>query len=240
MISPYQLGAYNRVCPDKPLFFLPHLIPTTDYETLMKRKAGNKKAICSQIQAENYFFSSTRHFWAGSKARMADNKGNDIIMKAFAEYLRLSGRSTTKLVLVKKGPAVENSQSLARDLGLSGRVVWLDEMPRAELNTYYDGASVCFGQFGTPVVTNAGIEPLCHAAACVSYFGQAIPEVPFYKESPPIMNSKDPHEIGRKVTEWMENPQALLELGFRSWRWAKDNCSEERFVASFLEAFRSA
>jgi hypothetical protein len=237
MIAPYQFEAYRKICPGKSLFFLPHLLSIEDFATLRMKKEESRAMICARLRAHNFFFSSTRHFWAGRKAGQADNKGNNIILESFAEYLRRSGRSMTKLVLIKKGPDVGASRALAEELGIADRVVWLDQMPRGDLNVYYQGASVCFGQFGTPVVTNAVVEPLGQASACVSYYGEDSSSVPFYKDPPPVMNAKDPANIGRTLADLMADEMRVSELGFKSWRWAKEQCSEERFVNAFRESF---
>jgi hypothetical protein len=110
-------------------------------------------------------------------------------------------------------------------------------MKRAELDQYYQGAGLCFGQFGTPVLTFATLEPMAQANVSISAFERIEPRVPFYPENPPIFKSKEPRQIAEFMAQIMANPQQYADLCQRSWEWIKENCSEERFVAAFVKSF---
>jgi len=237
MIAPYQIDAYNQICPDKKLFHLPHFLKILDYKILLQKKTENRKIICKGIKAKNFFFSSARHVWAGNLSDASDNKGNDIILKSFEKYLKLSNDCDTKLILIKKGPDVEASKSLAQSLSIDKYIIWVNEMNRGELDKYYQAAIMCFGQLRTPVITFSVVEPLANGTICVSFFEDNNSKVPFYKEKPPIFNSKDPDEIANFICKLMSNKDYYTELCYKSWCWIKDNCSEEKFVESFLELF---
>jgi hypothetical protein len=237
MISPYQKRALNQICSDKKIFFLPHFLEVSDYNELLQKRIKNKKIICKKIQAEHFFFSSTRHVWAGNLKSESDNKGNDIILKSFKQYTKIVKDHNAKLILVEKGPDIESSKSLARELNIDKYIVWLTEMRRGEISRYYQGASICFGQFGTPVITFAALEPLANACVCTSFHEANNSEVPYYSEMPPLFNSKDPDEIAFFISKVMADETYLNELCYKSWVWAKNNCSEENFVESFIKLF---
>jgi len=171
---------------------------------------------------------------------MSDSKGNDVLFHAFAKYLRLSKDRRSKLVLVKKGHDVEHSRSLARSLRIEGSVEWLDEMKREELNKYYQGASICFGQFGASVINFSLLEPLANASICVSFFNETISPLPYYKTIPPVFNSREPQKIAEFMIRTLRNEEIYNDLSYNSWLWVKENCSEEKFVESFLGLFREA
>jgi glycosyltransferase involved in cell wall biosynthesis len=236
MISPYQLPAYQQVCPEKPLFFLPHFFKIEDLDTLGRKKQVSREAVGAKIGARRFFFSSTRHVWSGPYRQSADNKGNDVILRSFQKYLDLSRDEETKLVLVAKGPNVSSSRLLAQEIGITPQVVWVGEMKRAELDQYYQGAGLCFGQFGTPVLTFAALEPLAQANVSISAFARIDPRVPFYPKDPPIFKSQDPEEIGAFMGQLVADPRRYAELCRQSWQWIKENCAEERFVAEFVKS----
>lgn len=238
MIAPYQLPALERICPGKRLFFFPHFIDVKDYDKLSAGKTESRKAICAETGTDYYFFSAARHYWAGPRRHVADNKGNDTVLKAFAEY-RKAVSERVKLVLVNKGPDVEASRKLARELGIEGDIVWVNEMSRDKLERFYLGASACFGQFGTPVVSFAVLEPMAQATPCISYHEEVPAGVPFYGELPPMINSRDPGEIASQLVRLMSDAEYRADLEYQSWRWVKDNCSEEKFVESFLNIYES-
>lgn len=239
MISPYQIEAYNKICPKKKLFFLPHFIKTVDYQLLVQQKAENKKRICKEIQAKHFFFSSVRHVWTGYLKDESDNKSNDIILNSFAMHVKTTGGYDSKLVLVEKGSDVEASKSLARNLKIDKYIVWVNEMRREELEKYYQGATMCFGQFGTPVLTFAAIEPLSNATPCVSFFKEEGLNVPFYKEMPPALNNRNPNDITEFMSKLLADNNYYENLCYKSWQWVRNNCSEEKFVESFVKLFEN-
>ncbi|HEX8948303.1 MAG TPA: glycosyltransferase, partial [Dissulfurispiraceae bacterium] len=235
MIAPYQLELLHAVAPGKSMFFLPHFIKTGDYRSLVRKKEESRKIICDRIGAKRFLFSSVRHFWAGRHGAAADYKGNEIALRGFDAYLHGSKAYDTKLVLVAKGPDVEESKTLARELGIDENVMWVGEMRRDELEQYYQGASVCLGQFGTPVLTFAALEPLAYATACVSYFADGGTAVPFYRRLPPIKNTNKPEEIAGLIQGILQTGSS--ETGRESHEWLREHCSEERFVSAFVEVF---
>lgn len=240
MIAPYQFKTLMKVSLNKEIYFLPHPLSILEFSELQKQRKENRESICKEVEAEEYFFSSTRHVWAGPSGKMSDNKGNDVVFHAFAKYLRLSKDRRSKLVLVKKGDDVEHSRSLARSLGIEGSVEWLDEMKREELNKYYQGASICFGQFGTSVINFSLLEPLANASICVSFFNETNSPLPYYKTIPPVFNSREPQLIAEFMIRTLRNEEIYNSLSYNSWLWVKENCSEEKFVESFLALFQEA
>lgn len=239
MISSYQFKDCRALCPETQLFFLPHLIHIEHYEALSKKKIESKEKICRSIGAERFFFSSTRHFWSGKNKAFTDCKGNDVILYSFMSYLKISGDRTSKLVLVKKGPDVIETQRLAQKLGLSNYIVWIEEMPRDDLLIYYQGASMCFGQFGTPGLTYAAVEPLSNGTPTVTFISNENIKIPFYGVVPPIFNSIEFKEIGNFMNRITRDESYASKTSYDSWLWAQENCSEEQFVKSFVKEMAS-
>ncbi len=234
MIIPYRLDTYQQLCPAKRLFFLPHLMNVMEYKELCKEKVESKKKICGAIGAENFFFSSTRHLWSEKNSSFADYKGNDIMLYSFSHYLKISTDKNSKLILIRKGPDVEKSEELIQELGIHNYVVWINEVRRDELWAYYQGASMCFGQFGKPALTYVVVEPLSNASPCISFVGNNDTNAPFYNTIPPILNSKDLEEIVHFISKITSDIDYASSISYNSWLWAKENCSEERFVKTFL------
>jgi glycosyltransferase involved in cell wall biosynthesis len=240
MISPYQFERLKRICADKNKFFLPHYFKTVDYQKLLQQKTQSKKILREQIFTERYFFSSTRHVWCGSLRDMTDNKGNNIMLNSYAIFKKISRDDPSKFVLINKGPDVESSKLLSRSLGIENNVIWIDEMKRDELDRYYQGATLCFGHFGTPVITYAALEPLANGTISISFSNDNDPSVPYYKEKPPIFSSKDPKEIAEFMVRILARSEDYEGLLYKSWLWIQNNCSEEKFVESFLTIFQKA
>jgi glycosyltransferase involved in cell wall biosynthesis len=239
MVSPYQIKALKEIFPDKNLFFLPHFFKVTDYSILLREKEVNKRLICEKIEADRYFFSSARHCWTGHWKRMPDYKRNDVILQSYATYLSFVKNDHSKLVLVKKGPDVEASKYLSKKLEIEKRIIWVDEMKRDELDQYYQGADLCFGHFGTPVLTYAVLEALKNGTISISYSIEDASGLPFYIENPPIFNSKSFESIAEFMGDILNDQTRLSQQSYQSWSWIKRNCSEEKFVESFRSLFKN-
>ncbi|MBU1042440.1 MAG: glycosyltransferase [Proteobacteria bacterium] len=236
LIAPYQKPALDRVAPGKPLFWLPHFFPVLSHEVTLTFKTNARQTVYEAIGPGRFLFSSTRHVWCGALSKQADNKGNDIILKAFQSYVQRTGDLELRLVLVLKGPDIEATQKLAVDIGLTRQIVWVDQMPRPKLYAFYAAAEVCFGQFGTPVLTGAALEPLAQATPAISSFTTET-AVPSYSVAPPIFNSNNPERIGEHLSAILHSPREYARLSFNSWQWSNSSTSEENFVKHFSAEF---
>lgn len=239
MIAPYQLNALDKVCKHKKKFFLPHLIQAEAYETVLMAKKLARQELQVRHHAENIFFSVVRHYWKGARSAWSDNKGNDKIVRAFALYLEKTNFKNDKLLLIEKGPDVIESKKLAQSLGIDRWLVWLPEMKRSDLQIYLSGATACLGQFGTPVLTYAQLEPLAWATPCISYYGEVNNRVPFYDSRPPIVQAKTAEEILAAMLFISTNHDKAEQFSNMSWKWINENCSEKFFVEQFSKAMRT-
>lgn len=237
LISPYQRPVLDRIRPGAPLFFVPHVMPVGEWQGLRERAAADAQELGARIGATAFVFSAVRHVWAGALAALPDNKGNDVAIRAFAAGLWGDAARGVKLVLVSKGPDVAASAQLIRELGIAERVVWLEEMPREDLFRWYRGAALCLGQFGTPALNFSVVEPLSQATPCLSYELPPHPGVPWYPTPAPGRVGRDPGELGREIARLLRDPAALAALARESWCWAREHCSEERFVERFRTLF---
>lgn len=106
-------------------------------------------------------FHPVRQFYLRSN-RSRYQKGNDTLIKGYAKYLR-QGASSSKLILVRKGPQADitASERLISELGISDRIEWVPEMTNIEIREFLalDNVIVC-DQFGkTPIsIGNLGRE----------------------------------------------------------------------------------
>lgn len=239
MIAPYQHEALQRISPDHELFFLPHIVPTDGFEQILKKKSSIGGSLRHKFGASHLFFSSTRHYWGGIARSRSDNKGNDVILRAFAKYRARTKSKSPKLVLVRKGPSVESTARLAASLGIEGDVIWIDEARRDELDAYYLGADLCFGQFGNPVLAFSAIEPLACATPVASFIGSRDEQVPLYDNAPPLCNSMDHDVIAEFMRDAIEDETKRQNLCFDSWSWANQNCSERAFARKFIDQMPS-
>jgi hypothetical protein len=237
-IAPYQYNAYKKIVKNKKLFFLCHVFQLNEFDALSQLKKKCKMILQLQYKADHVFFSSTRHVWHGFYSALAENKGNDIMVSAFYEYLNLSKNYNDKLVLIRKGLQAFKTLEWVKELGIETNIIWIEEMKRDALVDYYRGADICFGQFGTPVLAYSALEPIAQATPTISSFMDGNENgVPFYKENPPIFNSKSPQKIAHYIYDLMNNRTQYQQVSFNSWTWIKKNCNEKVFSNLICESF---
>jgi glycosyltransferase involved in cell wall biosynthesis len=145
------------------------------------------------------------------------------------------------LVFVKKGRDVDATIKLVEELRLTRRVVWVDEMKREQLFTFYNAALIVFGQFGTPVFAFSALEPLTQATPCISYFLDGLTEgVPFYDSAPAIFISKDPDVIADYLARLMSNKDIYKKACHDAWLWIENNCLETVFAESLTSTLNNS
>ena len=99
-------------------------------------------------------FSHARHYWCRRpedpwSMRMGFLKRNDLLIRAFAEYLKLTRRSNPLLVLLTYGSDVDDSRRLIAELGIASSVLWLPTMPRRNFAYLMEAADFVVGEFNT-------------------------------------------------------------------------------------------
>lgn len=175
-------------------------------------------------------FSPTRQFWKLSHSLdYGDGKGNDLLIKGFARYVKNAGRRDVGLVLFEYGDDVPASKQLIADLGIGDQVHWFPTMPRREVmygaaladvgadqfpgrdqNGAYGGAAIELMSLGKPV------------------FGQLFysPEE-FRRRSglamPPLLNAVSFEQLADVLGELVDSPQTVAELGRQSRQWMLDS-----------------
>lgn len=82
-----------------------------------------------------------------SEAWKKENKKNDLLLYAFAEFIKLRPGSSALLLMVEYGPDVEFTKKLATEIGLQHHIYWLPQMDRRELLWLLTRVSVGVGEF---------------------------------------------------------------------------------------------
>ena len=168
-------------------------------------------------------FNHCRQLWK-TLIDEASFKGNDIIIKGFAQYLKKS-RKKAALVLFEYGPDVQNSQRLINELGIQKNTIWLPKMPRKEIifglslsdfgsdilvPIYWsttNGTSAEVMMSGKPLFKNLPITPEEHKKFMLGR--------PF----PPILNVSSPEEIAHHLLRYESNPEPYKQLGKKAKEW---------------------
>jgi glycosyltransferase involved in cell wall biosynthesis len=101
------------------------------------------------IKGKKVFFSHIRHCWVLGNSQF--QKGNDKIIKAFADYCKQY--SDTILVLFQYGVDVDASKKMIDELGIAGHVIWMPLMDRKYILYMLKHADLCIGEIADSFVT---------------------------------------------------------------------------------------
>lgn len=176
-----------------------------------------------------------------SVGRLIELKGTDYLIRAFAGVLLKFPKA--KAIIIGAGPRKNHLLKLTRDLQLEENIVFMDEMPPAELIKYYSLADV----FVLPSITSKTGETegfgvvLLEAMACgLAVVGGdvgGIPDIIKDGETGLLARPRDPQDLGNQIIRLLSdvnlqekvilNAQRLINTKF-SWEVIAD-----RFIATY-------
>ena len=199
--SAHRLGLENTV-------FIPHPVDETKYTP----GPSPFRAELGLAEGDRLLLSPSSQTW--------QLKGNDALLRGFAEYLR-SGDGAV-LVLTDWGPDVDRSRALARELGIEDRLRWLAPLPKLRLIEAYRAADVVLDQF--VLGTFGAIAPEAMACGCpvVMAFDPAIHEWCF-PQLPPVVAAREPGEIAAALTRLLGDDVERARVGAAGRRWVEEH-----------------
>lgn len=119
------------------------------YTENYKEKSINFKML-NEIRKKYSFlvFQHSSQDWS-NRGAFKENKGNDILIKAFANYLSCGNyKEDSALLLVEYGYDLNKSKELVNSLGIENNVIWLPKMYRKDLMAAIDISDICVGELG--------------------------------------------------------------------------------------------
>jgi len=183
-------------------------------------------------------FSFTRFMWKGPfppGRSEYENKGNDIMLKGIALFLKNYGKPLD-IHFIEKGLHIQESKELIDSLGFSDMVTWHKEMPFKELQAHIIKSDVVFEQLGNHYVSG-GLYAMLLGRPVI---GNARPEIfePLLKEPTPICHAL----TAADVCDWLQKltaDKALLHnIGVSSRAYVLkhfDIKNETLFFKNFIE-----
>jgi len=167
-----------------------------------------------------------------------DFKGSDVMIRGLGLFWRRHG-IPLDIQLVRKGRHVAETVELVNQEGLGDQVSWNDEMTQAEVWRQYALSDVVFEQFGSGLVTMAGLEAM--AAGC-PVIGNGRPEIieSLVGEKSPICQAVDPCGVCAQLESLVFDRRKREEVGRVSREWVLRHFAPERAAELILKKFASA
>lgn len=114
-------------------------------------------------------FSHVSHFPIDSFA--FGIKRNDILLRAFAHYIKVNPNHGSVLILLEYGEGVTISKKLLNELGIEDKVLWLPKMERKEIMQLIEFIDLGASEFGGYIWGGTGWEFLSKGKLFIHYTG---------------------------------------------------------------------
>lgn len=156
------------------------------------------------------FFAPSRHEW---NKDYVTYKGNDMLIKAFARFIKNTEKNIL-LLLTKKG-GFNKAKKLISNLRIEDHVEYFDALPKKEFYEYLSVKNfVVFDQFG-PISGLGGCsrDAMSCSRPLITHFNKVEFEG-YYSTSPPIFNAYSEETILKQMIRISEMPsEKLWEIG---------------------------
>ena len=179
------------------------------------------------------FISPARHHW--KKADMLSwLKGNDVVIRA--ARLLADENLKFKIIVVRWGREVSESERLMSELGVEDFFEWIDPAPKARLWEYYMSCNGVFDQFTIPAIGSVSFEALAFGRPLFTRIDEKV-FADFFGESPPLFNVHTPEGLAAAVAPLIRDPSAYRDVEEAARRWAARYHSSDRILQIQLDAY---
>lgn len=199
-----------------------------EYEQDKMREASRKSPLAAQMQqlrSENelIILQYVRQVWKPIRDKWS-LKGNDLLIKGYAEFLKKYPAVTSKLVLFEYGVQVNETKELIRELGIENQVVWLPKMSRKDLMHFISISDVVVGELHHSWLTYCVVfETLCLGKPLLhkrndEEFKDAYPDL--Y----PMLHAFSAETVLDGLSQLVDNKEAVQKIADESHKWFLDFC----------------
>jgi glycosyltransferase involved in cell wall biosynthesis len=167
-------------------------------------------------------FLPSRQLWK-SRPHKFSNKGTDILVRGFADFVKNASGADPCLVMLEYGLDVDATKRLVGELGIEDHVRWLPMLPRRDIMaclTYCDVVGTHFGHgFFMSGVT---FEALSMAKPIMGRRDNDNMNAEFAEDYPelyPIMNVNSSEGVTAALGDFLDRPDHYAEMGKRGREW---------------------
>jgi len=170
-------------------------------------------------------------------------QGLDTLVRAAPEVIEACG---ARIAIVGDGQMRSTLETLAENLGIADRVVFVGSVPYEDVPTYIGAASACVAPFTRARNEAIGLSPLkvYEYLACgrpvVASGVPGISELLQRSGAGLLVPPDDPRALAATLREVLEDPTRAREMGDRGRAFAVNECSWGRTAESVERVLKSA
>lgn len=211
--------------------FLPH--PVNEMPPDESRANRLREELRASLGAEFLVFHPARQHWDPALRDPNWEKGNDILIRGFAEFLARTDRRAG-LVMVRWGHSLAQTDALLASLGIADRVHWIEPLPHVRMSEMVLATDVVADQFHIGAFGSLTPKGLMLGRPVLLKLDESMHRWCF-PELPPVLQSATPAEVRDHLCRMRSDPAAYRETAAASSRWYRRYHSND-VVASTLES----
>ena len=169
-------------------------------------------------------------------------KGNDVLIRGFAQLVRTGEVPDPLLVMLDTGLSRDLAlgKALVTELGIDRQVVWAkpsrpDTFPRHRLLDLYLAADVVGSDFGAGWFGYVTLEGLAVGKPVLNHI-DAGPMAQLYPDGHPLVEAATPDEVSAQLLRLWRDPAEAARIGTESRRWVVAHHSPEAAGARYVRA----
>lgn len=146
-------------------------------------------------------------------------KGNDILINGFANFISKNKKIESCLVLFEYGMDVNAAKQLVAKLGIDKQVVWMPKMERKEIMIGILNTDIACGEFKNSWLTCGVVnETLVLGKPLLHYRDDKLVS-DNYPELYPVLNARSEEEIYNQLVNYIENKITVIDESKKGVEW---------------------
>lgn len=211
--------------------FMPH--PVNEVDPLPDKVHLIRRELQARLGCDFLILHPARQHWEPSLRHPSWEKGNDLFIRGFAEFVRRTG-AKAGCVMVSWGQSLQASRELLAQLGVADRVAWIPIQPGLRLGEWMQAADVVADQFWLGAFGSLTPKAMRLSRPVLLNLDEQRHRWCF-PELPPVLNCRTPAEVADNLTWCWRDRAAMRQWGERSADWYRQYHSNDVIAATFRQ-----
>jgi len=165
--------------------------------------------------------SAIRHSWGLTDAqdfsiitssRLVHKNGIDTLIKGYAQWRTAQPSLRARLIIAGKGPQESWLRALARSLPIASEILFLGEIPYAQLPRYLQSADIFARVSRSEGLGIAFLDAMAAGIPVIAPLIGGIPDFLRHNETGLAVRVDDPHDVARALARLAEDPALRTRL----------------------------
>ena len=210
-------------------FPIPHAF---DSDRVLKFRSANLATSKPHNQPVT-FISPARHHWKHGEF-VSWLKGNDVPIRA-ARLMADKGLDF-KIIFVRWGQEIRESEALIKELGVEKHFEWIDPVPKQRLWQYYMSCNGVLDQFVIPAIGGVSFETLAFGRPLFTRIDEPVFKE-FFGEVPPLLNVHTPEGLADAMAKVIRDPDCYDGIAEAALVWTAKYHSSQRIMEIMLKGY---